>query len=228
MSAGAGILDRVRLYDKTYRIIPSSYPTIKIFEECVDPSELESLYELEALTNDRIRDEIGEISRVPAKDRLVGNGMSTIMASFTHLGTSSRFTDGSFGVCYAGFDLETATAESKFWQARQMADTAEDEMTRDMRVYTSKIQGDVSDLVDLREDERVHDPVNYSASQKMAKDLRQADEYGLVYRSVRREGGECIAALRPPIMGATSQYRHFRYHWNGTEIDRVELITHVQ
>ncbi len=53
------------------------------------------------LTNDRLRDEIGDIAIVPLAERLAGPGASPIVAAFTHIGFPSRFTDGSFGVYYA-------------------------------------------------------------------------------------------------------------------------------
>jgi len=228
MQAEALTLDRVRLYDKTYRIIASQFPPIALFESCADPKDLESLFLLEGLTNDRLRQEAGVLSRVAEEDRVSGPGTSVIMASFTHSGMASRFTDGSFGVYYAGFELKTAIAESKYWQAKQIADTeGEKPFSRTMRVYTANINGDLSDLVDLRNNNEVHDLNNYSESQRWAKTLRNANEYGLVYNSVRNDGGLCLAAFRPPIIMRTTQAMHLRYCWNGNEIDHVEQISNV-
>ena len=70
---------------------------------------------LEQLTNPRVRDEVGEISLVPAAQRVTGPGASYVMASFTHINPKgSRFSDGSFGVYYAASALETAIAETVF------------------------------------------------------------------------------------------------------------------
>ena len=57
--------------------------------------------------------------------------------------------------------------------------------------------------------------------QAFAKPLREAGEWGLVYRSVRHEGGECIAAFKPqavsiPIAGAA-----LAYVWDGERISKV-------
>lgn len=222
------ILDRVRLYSKTYRIVPSKYPTVRLFENCADPKDLESLYLLEGLTNSRLRQEAGILSIVPDEDRISGPGSGVIMASFTHIGMASRFTDGGYGVYYAGLDLDTAKAESTYWQAKQMSDVPDEQpFFRDMRVYCATINGDVSDLVDLRLDTRVQEPEFYGVSQGVARTLRNANEYGLVYSSARRENGQCLAAFRPPIMGVAVQSAHLRYWWDGTKIARVERITDV-
>src|SRR5580700_11430212 len=77
---------------KYYRIIPSAYPPINFFEDLVDPSEVQTLWEIEGLTN---------IFLVAPEDRISGEGSSLIMNAFTHL-SSTRFSDGSYGVYYAG------------------------------------------------------------------------------------------------------------------------------
>ena len=46
-----------------YRIIPSEYPPINFFEQLVAPELMDELYYLESLTNDRLRDEVGDIDR---------------------------------------------------------------------------------------------------------------------------------------------------------------------
>src|SRR5579871_1398385 len=95
---------------KQYRIIPSIYPPINFFESLVDAHEMETLWDLENLTDDRLRQETGDIFLVPPEDRISGPGSSVIMAAFTHLSQDkpTRFTDGSFGIYYAALTEETA------------------------------------------------------------------------------------------------------------------------
>ena len=101
-----------------YRVIPSRFPAISVFERVANPedfaalSALSALSALEAMTNDRIRDEVGEISLAPVEGHLFGNGSTPIMAAFTHVNPQgSRFSDGSYGVFYCGYDKQTAIAE---------------------------------------------------------------------------------------------------------------------
>ncbi len=44
-----------------FRIIPSVFPPINFFEDLVDPSEMEILWEIENMTNERLRQEVGDI-----------------------------------------------------------------------------------------------------------------------------------------------------------------------
>jgi len=218
------ILARVALESNTFRIIPSQFPPIRLFESCLKPSELEAAYELESLTNDRLQDLAGDLKMVSEQDRVSGPGSTVIMASFTHYGQKSRFTNGDFGVYYAALDLETAIQETRFWQERLLQDTNEPEMMRDMRVYCSKTQPDIGFFVDLRDDALAHQPSNYAYSQAKAVELRNAGEFGVYYRSVRNLGGECIAVFRPAILGPAIQSKHLRYYWDGKRINRIEEV----
>jgi hypothetical protein len=68
-----------------WRIIPSRFPPINLFERVADPADLEAIIALESLTNDRLREEVGALQLVPQQDRISGRGPGYIMAAFTHL-----------------------------------------------------------------------------------------------------------------------------------------------
>jgi len=109
-----------------WRVIPSRFPSVGLFERVASPEDFDALYALEAMTNDRIRDEVGEISLVPPDERLFGPGSTCIMAAFTHLNPQgSRFSDGSYGVFYCARARDTAIAETRHHSARFMAATQE-------------------------------------------------------------------------------------------------------
>lgn len=212
-------MGKVELRCDTYRLIPSHYPPIQLFENLLDPDELEMAYLLEGLTNDRLRDQVGDISLVAPEDRITGHGSSPIMAAFTHAGIESRFTRGHYGVYYAGLDLKTALAESKFSRARLLSATDEPSQVITMRCYKCKAEGIV---VDLRDNPQVHTPDSFSHAQSVAEKLREQNEMGILYNSIRYPGGDCIAALRPCLLKApATQSGHYQFHWNGTEITTV-------
>ncbi|MXY24977.1 MAG: DUF2384 domain-containing protein [Acidobacteria bacterium] len=54
----------------SWRVLPSRFPTIAVFERVAGPQDLEAVLELEALTNPRLRDEAGDIRLVPTEDRV--------------------------------------------------------------------------------------------------------------------------------------------------------------
>lgn len=226
MDGAGSTMDRVELNCDTYRLIPSHFPPIQIFENLLDPDELEAAYVLESLTNDRLRDQAGDISLVPPEDRITGPGCTPIMAAFTHRGIESRFTRGHYGVYYAGLDLTTALAESKFSRARLLKATDEPAQVLTMRCYKCNVDGAV---VDLRSDTKVHAPENFAHAQDMAEKLRDQNELGILYNSVRHPDGECVAALRPRLMQPPAiQAGHYQFHWNGSEITDVLELKSVE
>ncbi|WP_019528587.1 RES family NAD+ phosphorylase [Dasania marina] len=219
-------MDRVELVCDTYRLIPSHFPPIQIFENLLDPDELEVAYALEGITNDRVRDQAGDISLVVSEDRITGYGSTPIMAAFTHIGVESRFTKGRYGVYYAGLNLATALAESKFSRARLLSATDEAPQILMMRCYKCAVDGTV---VDLRNNPQVHSPDSFADAQAAAEKLREQNEMGILYNSVRHPGGECIAALRPSLMKAPAiQSGHYQFHWNGSEITTVLAVNLVE
>lgn len=205
-----------------YRIIPSEYPPINFFETLVDAELMDELYYLESLTNDRLRDEAGDIALVAGEDRVSGPGSSPVMAAFTHISrhTPSRFTDGSYGVYYAARSLSTAIEETKYHRAKFLAYTDEEPGEIDMRVYIGEIVKPLHDVRGSDYDE-LHHPEDWTPSQVFGKRLREIGSWGLVYCSVRDAGGQCIAALRPPAVSIPRQGAHLSYVWDGKSITKV-------
>src|SRR3546814_17972622 len=78
---------------------------------------------------------------------------------------------------------------------------------------------------DLRGHKDIHahlyDPENYAHAQGLAAELREAGSDGILYRSVRHEGGECAAAFRPRLLANCRQERHLCYVWDGETIGTV-------
>ena len=206
-----------------WRIIPSRFPPIDLFERVAAPEDLEAIIALESLTNPRLRDEVGAISLVPPADRVSGPGASIIMAAFTHLNPSgSRFSDGRYGVFYAADDLETAIAETRFHREAFFRATQQGGIEIDMRVYLADLDGNLHDLRGHRtEYASFHDPQDYGASQQLAGRLRREGSSGIAYDSVRRPGGECVAIFRPPLLSNARQERHLCYVWDGQRIATV-------
>ena len=206
-----------------YRIIPSHYPPIDLFERIYDPEDLELAFEIEAMTNDRLLDETGNIQLVETEDRVTGPGSSPVMAAFTHLGFGSRFATRNFGVYYAGDSLETAVAETVFHKERELAAAGEASIELTMRVYIGAV---ALPLHDIRGDgfEYLHDPdpAHYATSQGYATKWRSKGSNGLLYRSVRYPDGECIAAFKPKAVTIPSQGPHLKYFWDGDK----QRITH--
>ena len=166
------------------------------------------MFAIEALTNPRIRDEIGQLQLVPADERVSGAGSTMVMAAFTHLNPEgSRFSDGSYGVYYAAQALETAVAEVSHHRALFLARTAEPAIDVDLR--------------DLgKRGAALLDPNQYATPQALGRQLRAAGSWGVLFPSVRQAGGFCIGVFRPKALRNARSGAHLALHWDG------ERITH--
>lgn len=206
-----------------YRIVPSRFPPIGLFDAVADPGDLEAVFQIEAMTNDRLRDEVGDITLVPPEDRVSGPGTTPIMAAFTHLNPEGdRFTDGSCGVFYASLTVETAVAETSYHRARFLAATDEPAQELDMRVYAVDLDAEFHDIRGMRESHPVYyHPTSYAMSQELAARLREDGSNGIAYLSVRHDGGECVAVFRPRLLSNCRQERHLCYVWDGRTIATI-------
>jgi hypothetical protein len=206
-----------------FRVIPSRYPTIDLFERVADPADWDALFWIESLTNPRLRSEAGEIELVPPEERVFGPGATVIMAPFTHLDPAgSRFADGTFGAFYAAAALATSIAETRYHRELFLQATRQEPIEIDMRSYLADVAARFHDIRGKRpEMADVYDPDSYVASQALARRLRLNGSNGVAYDSVRHPGGECLAIYRPKLVQNLRQGVHLRYAWDGTRISRV-------
>ena len=215
-------LKQTQVEGSQYRVISTKFPPINFFERYTPAELMEEAYELESMTNERLLNEVGQLHCVKPEDRVSGPGASVVMAAFTHIGNPSRFTDGSFGIYYAGRSLETAIWETIFHRERFFAATRESACEIDMRSYKGSIE---KPLVDVRSEAFQHlldpNPNNYSVAQEFGLQIKSNEYWGIIYPSVRHQDGKSIAALSPPAVSIPVQGPHLSYHWNGEFIDAV-------
>ena len=200
------------------RIVPTRYPSVFLYDRVADPQDFEALYALEAMTNDRVRDEIGEIELVPKADRIFGPGSGPIMAAFTHLNPDgSRFSDGSFGMFYAAREQRSAIRETQHHLGRFLAATNEAAIHLQMRLYHVAIDARLHDLRGPGPSlAALHDPDRYAASRTVGAALRAAGSAGVVYRSVRdAPRGECVGLFKPRAASGCVHAAHLLYAWDG-------------
>lgn len=215
-------VSRVR-WSSARRIVRSSYPPIDLFEDIAPPEDWAVLIAAEQKTNPRLMGSLGALDLVPPARRVSGPGASYLMAPFTHASTDwpSRFSDGSYGVLYAGNRFETALFETMYHHARFMARTHESagwtsqfrELVLDVRASLHDLRGGAARWT------KILDPKSYADSQRFGQAMRATTSDGLVYPSQRDTAGECVALFYPNLAKVRSQARHLEYHWNGKTVD---------
>lgn len=205
------------------RIIRSVFPPIDLFEDIADPADWPLLLSAEQKTNPRLMESIGNLDLVPPARRVGGPGASYLMAPFTHASADrpTRFSDGRYGVLYAGNRFEVALLETCYHHGRFMARTKEPPgWTSQFREIGLTVVGP---LHDLRGGDPAWaaalDPDDYTESQRLGAALHAAGGDGVVYPSVRCPGGDCVGLFYPDLARGPVQGRHLDFHWNGERVD---------
>ena len=227
MAAAVSVCDLA--WQPCHRLVASRFPTVGLYDAIAHPDDLEVVFAVEALTNPRMRQELGALSLVAAADRVSGPGASLVMAAFTHLNPEgSRFSDGSYGVYYAADTLDTALAEVSHHRARFLARTAEPPIDIDLRWIKADLRASVHDIrVPAAPAARtaptapwadVYNPDHYGASQRLGHELRTLGSAALAFDSVRHPGGQCVAVFVPRVLTRARAAGHLGLHWNGQRI----------
>jgi hypothetical protein len=212
-------------WDETYRIIHSRYPFRSIFDAIADPADIDAVLELERRTNDRLRDEAGELALIRPADRVSGPGSTPIMAAFTH-SRSSRFSDGSYGIYYASRQRSTAISETVFHVASFYRSTREVSADIDMRVYAAAVNGSFDDLLSAPAADPRLDPNSYVPAQSYGRLIYDENSLdGIAYPSVRDSGrGACLACFRARSVSACYAHSYLTYRWDGMQQRIIEIF----
>lgn len=214
----------MEIKDKVHRLIPSKFPPVSLFDWAETQEELEQIAFLEGLTNERLLSELGNINLVSKEDWVGGQGSTPLMASFTHLGFPSRFSDGSFGIYYAANTRQAAIKETIFHRERFYSASNEPACSISMREYIAKVQKPLIDLTGHEYSHLLHpNPDYYEYSQDFGKKISTEKHWGIVYPSIREEGAQCVAIFRPPALTIPIQGCHLKYIWDGERIAEVYL-----
>jgi hypothetical protein len=203
------------------RIIASEYAGENLFDRITDDSdEDESLREIADLTNPHVQSQLGHIELVKPEDRIYGPGTGLIMAAFAWPGKPSRFSDGSRGTYYAADSEETAVAETRYHDDLFLAGSAPVVLEKTLLHAVL-----AATLVDTRlggpSPPDVYHPTLYQAGQAFGGLVRRLDGHGIVYSSVRRPNGECVAIFRPTALQGAQAVRTLAYEWDGNHVSRV-------
>lgn len=208
----------VRQYD-THRLILSKY-TESVLTRIAgdDDSHLRDLFELDFATNDRLHAENGLLPGIGYHELVFGvPNYRVINAAFTHAHPlGSRFNGPDRGAWYAAFELETAQGEVAFHKATEYAEIGRFE---DSVTYDDYLADFSASFHDLRGE--ALDPRSYVACQELAQRLLDLGSLGVVYSSVRRAGGTCVACFRPALVGNVRKHHRYRFTWSGDPVPTI-------
>ena len=190
--------------DDTHRLIPSRYSDQSVLARLAENDEqLQDLFAIEGATNDRLLGEANLLPGISVHELLFGVAYAHIVnAAFTHAHPlGSRFNPPERGAWYAAFERETAEAEIAFHKAQELQEIKWSEP--ETFTFVDYLADFRSDFHDVRGNKRFADclsPTSYANSQALARQLLANGSAGIVYPSVRRKRGTCIACFRPALV----------------------------
>ena len=168
-----------------------------------DGELLDGIFELDNATNDRLLAESGLLPGIDARELVFGiPSYRIINAAFCHPALNgSRFNSADRGAWYAGFEMETSQAEVAYHKQLWLQETDwNEEEIADYVDYYADFRAEFHDVRGTRKYRDCLSPTSYVASQALAAQLLEASSAGIVYPSVRRSGGTCIACFRPVLV----------------------------
>jgi RES domain len=202
----------------THRLIRSLFPATGIFDDVTTPVELKIILELEGWTNDRVSAEYGVLHLIPEAEWTLGVPLaSVIMAAFCHpRETGGRFSTADRGAWYAAIEQKTAIRETIHHCTKELFDEiGVTETYVQMREYLADFSTEFHDVRPSPEFDPCYADADYSSGQALGKALLESGSNGVLYRSVRHKGHECIACFRPKLVLNVRQGAHFEYRWRG-------------
>ncbi len=210
------------LNQTAFRLIPSKYPPKSLFDDVANHEEFEILFAIQELTNPRIRNEVGNLNRVPADERPYGiRGCNYALGPFVHLNPAgSRFSKGDFGVYYAAEDVQTAIAETRHHQQNYFSGILGLKFDRlSMRCLKTQFSATLRDIRgDYFKGHEYYNKDNYSVSQSLGDAIKDKGESGIAYISVRLSDKTCYALFSPSVIKDIIQTTHYEYIWDGEKI----------
>jgi RES domain-containing protein len=214
----------VRQFD-THRLIPSRHlPRGESVLVAIanDDEHLQAIFELDLATNDRLLAEQQLLPGIGLEELVFAVPHAAIInAAFCHASPlGSRFNSPDRGAWYAAFELETSQAEVGFHKAVALAEIGrfEDSVTYDD--YLADVSAILHDLRPAASTPRKRwaaclDPASYVESQTLAEQLLEEGSLGVIYPSVRRAGGTCLACFRPALVTNVRRDKTYRFTWQG-------------
>jgi RES domain-containing protein len=197
-------------FQDTHRLIPSKYsPEGSVLAELSDnDKELQEIIELDGATNARLLGEEGLLPDISVHELLYGVAYSEIVnAAFTHAAPEGgRFNSSRRGAWYSALERETSIAEVSFHKTEQLREVGW--KLEEVSTYDDYLADFEASFHDLRGKsprlrkylKRSPVPQCYRDSQPLALDLMEGGSNGIVYPSVRLDGGKCIVCFRPALV----------------------------
>ena len=197
-----------------FRLIPSRFPPVELYEPVAPKEDWDALKRVEAMTNPRLREKGGAGLLLP-EDRVVEQNW--LVAPFAYPDPEpSLYSDGSYGVCVIAQSLHSALLISIRRREDFLSRTKEPPTRLVMRVIKAPI---CAKLHDLTQSPKMDAGVS---ARPLVQQLRQAKSYGFLLVGPKGGKDRLAIILRPTaFVPPAVQAEHYCFIWNGERIHQI-------
>ena len=216
-------------FARTVRLVSTANLRRAVLSALVEDEDLAALAEIEGATSGRLIAEHRGGEGVEANELVYGVPHARfINAAFAYAKPRelNRFNGPGRGAWYAALEVETCLGEVAFHMADFLGRAGDYRAVVDYVEMHASLAGE---FVDLR-GEASHICLNpdpalaYPAGNAVADAARARGLNGLIYPSVRHQGGTCFAALWPHAVQSVAPGNHWRLTWAGKADPSVERV----
>ena len=214
---------------RTIRLVTTARLRPPVLSRLVDADELAALAEIEGATSNRLMAQNRGTADVQSYELVYGVPHAAfINASFAYAKPRdpNRFNGSERGAWYAALELETCLAEVSHHLTEVLSHTGVYEAVVDYAELYASFAGEFVDLRPHGDHICLHPEkaIGYPAGNALADAARARGLNGIIYPSVRYEGGTCIAALFPHAVQSVAQGDVYRMTWSGSPTPDVEKV----
>jgi RES domain-containing protein len=208
--------------ERTVRLVATARLRDPVLLTLVGQRYHDDLAEIDGATSGRLAAQQQGTEALDARELLGGLPHANfINAAFAYFRPRelNRFNGPGRGAWYAALHVETCQVEVAFHIARELQRVNDFNAVVDYAEMFASFAGEFVDLraVDPRPDCLHPDPaIGYPAGNALSELTRRNGHNGIIYPSVRHDGGTCLVALWPAAVQSVAQGRVLRATWAGT------------
>jgi len=139
----------------------------------------------------------------------------------------SRFNDEHRGAWYSADSVQCAADEVGWHHARELLAIERLHDVLEYEVLAADFRGEFHDGRSLSVGAGVLHPdpnIAYPLGQALSAELTRDGSRGLIYPSVRHDGGRCLVAFDPEAVDNVREGGRVRLRWNGTTEHQLETL----
>ncbi len=216
-------------FARTVRLVTTANKRPSVLLDLVADDDLAALAEIEGATSTRLVTEERGSKDLAQRELVFGIPHAAfINAAFAYYKPleRNRFNGPDRGAWYAALDVQTCLAEVAYHMTEFLGRTGEYKAVVEYVEIHASLAGEFLDLRPHSSHPSLSNDVTtgYLAGNALADEVRTKGLNGIIYPSVRRERGTCLAALWPHAVQSVAQGAYWRLSWTGTPAPKIEQL----